>query len=122
MIERDFKVYISIPIAGYHREEQKQMAHEAAMWLEARGLTAVNPFDNGLTEHDERHKHMAKDIEMLLSCDAIMPVGRWQESRGCKAEMLVAQETCKTIIFSPEWTKFHEQVRGWTVNQDCDLV
>ena len=79
-MERDFKVYISIPIAGYHREEQKQMAHEAAMWLEARGLTAVNPFDNGLTENEERHKHMAKDIEMLLSCDAIMPVGRWQES------------------------------------------
>lgn len=121
-MNNELRVYISLPITGRNKEYQKKLAHDAAMWLEARGMTAVNPFDNGVPEGEERQVHMAKDFEILLGCDAIMPVGHWEMSPGCRAEMLVAQETCKTVILSPNWAKFRQLVEVKPVSEKGQYV
>ena len=95
------KVYISIPIARYDYEAQKKIADKAKEWLERNSMEAVSPFENGLNKTALRHEHMQRDIQMLLECDAIMPIGSWQSSRGCKLEMEIAKQTDKTMILAP---------------------
>lgn len=84
------KIYLSAPISGYDLEERKERFMEMEVKLRGRGFDVCNPmgkhWESGLTTYD----YMRKDIEMLLSCDAILLMDGWNRSAGCKCELDVA--------------------------------
>lgn len=88
--ERRKKIYLSLPISGYDLNERRSAAEKKRRELEALGFEVVNPLDNGLSADAGTHAHMRRDIELLLSCDAIYMMERWLHSAGCKCEFDVA--------------------------------
>lgn len=83
------RVYISGPITGI--EQLNRPAFEqAAIKLQAAGLTAVNPHDNGQPEWAPWQTHMRADLKILVDCDALVLLQGWEKSKGAKLERLVA--------------------------------
>lgn len=84
------RVYLSAPISGYDLAERKHTFAAMEKKLRVRGYDVCNPmgtqWESGLTAHD----YMRKDIEMLLTCDAIMLMDGWNKSAGCHTELCVA--------------------------------
>ena len=85
------KIYISIPITGKDIEEQRKKAQEAERRIYKLGHLPLTPFSvtapSGLGEKETYAYYMGRDIEMLLSCDAVyMADKKWGKSRGCSIE------------------------------------
>lgn len=86
------KVYISGPISGYDLEERKATFAKTADQLSKLGFWPVNPFDNGLADSATHQEHMKADLKMLLSCDMIYMLPKWEGSWGARLEFVVAVE------------------------------
>lgn len=90
------RIYISIPISNHDLATQRAKAAEIAEKIKALGHEPVNPFDTPLAppEWSERKKYayyMGEDIKRLLTCDAVYFCKFWPSSKGCTAEMHIAQ-------------------------------
>jgi nucleoside 2-deoxyribosyltransferase len=83
------KVYISGPITGLPALN-KPAFDAAADTLRAQGLQAVNPHDNGVPPAEAWDKHMRADIKLLMDCDAVVLLQGWENSRGARIEMRLA--------------------------------
>jgi len=65
--------------------------HEAARRLRGDGVIVVNPAEAFDGDSSRRFKeYLRRDIELVLTCDAIIFLAGWRESRGAKAEAHVA--------------------------------
>lgn len=84
------RIYLSLPVSNYDLDERRATAGQKKRELEALGFEVITPFDNGLPADAGTHAHMRRDIELLLSCDAIYMMERWLHSAGCKCEFDVA--------------------------------
>ena len=84
------RIYLSLPISGYDIAERRATALAKKEELEKSGWSVVNPLENGLPVDAGTRTHMKRDIELLLTCDAIYLMGRWNHSAGCQTEFLVA--------------------------------
>ena len=84
------RVYISAPISGYDLEERRKTFADMEQRLTAKGYEVCNPMKNGLPDESPTQAHMKRDIEMLLTCDAILLLNGWNRSAGCKCELDVA--------------------------------
>ena len=84
------RVYISGPITN--NPNYISMFHQAEKELSYIGYKAVNPvkISERLGPDATHETYMKKDIEALLSCDAIMFLPGWEESEGCRLEKEVA--------------------------------
>ena len=102
------RIYISGPISGHDIEERRQAFKEKEWMLEAQGYEAINPMENGLPAEASTHKHMKRDIGLLMTCDMIYMMRRWTHSKGCKVEFDVATSIGLPVLFeeSGELIKF----------------
>lgn len=95
------RIYISLPITGHDIEKVRLRAKKYADILKSIGWNPVTPFDV-CPELDKQYSYyMGKDIEALLECDAIYMTSGWGNSKGCRAELAVAQVYNKEIITDP---------------------
>ena len=84
------RVYISGPIKGYGLDERKKTFLKKQRKLIRGGLTAVNPFENGVPDYYPDEYHLREDLKLLLRCDAILMLDGWEKSVGARLELLVA--------------------------------
>jgi hypothetical protein len=84
-------LYLSGPMSGLP-EMNFPMFNAAAAGLRRLGYTVFNPAetDGGDTSQSYAH-YMRKDIEALLSVDAVVVLPGWQKSRGAILEVSVAK-------------------------------
>lgn len=92
------RVYISLPIAHYDLEERKEYAQRVEDML-SHFYSVVNPLKNGLPEDADWKVHMRKDIQDLLTCDAIFMCNGWETSVGCKLEFDVATSCGLEVLY-----------------------
>lgn len=97
------KMYISLPITGREEKERREYAERIIAMIEHTwpDYEIVNPLDNKLGYSVHWSKHMRKDIEMLIGCDAIYMCKDWQWSHGCKLEHDIAT-SCGLEVFYHE--------------------
>lgn len=92
------KVYISGKISGLPMEEVREKFAHAEELLLKTGFEVVNPLKNGLAPEDAWIRHLAKDLELLHSCDAIYMLDDWHESKGAQHEHDFALREGKCIL------------------------
>ena len=87
------RIYISFPISHYDLEERRAYSQKVEDMLKSFYAEVVNPLKNGIDAEEHWSVHMKKDIQDLLTCDAIFMCRDWECSKGCKLEHDVAT-TC----------------------------
>ena len=92
------RVYISLPISHYDLEERREYAQRVEDML-SHFYSVVNPLKNGLPEDADWKVHMRKDIQDLLTCDAIFMCNGWEMSSGCKLEFDVATSCGLEVLY-----------------------
>lgn len=93
------RVYLSGPISGYDLDSRKEEFRRVAYLLEAKGYKVSNPMDNGVPDDAPTKEHMKADILMLLKCDAIYMMSRWNHSAGCLTEFHIATAIGLDVYF-----------------------
>lgn len=99
------KVYISGQITGLDYKVASEHFNAVADKLREAGHEAVNPIDicpapAGDCTDWSWEQCMVKDIEALLSCNAIFMLGNWRDSRGARIEHYISSETNKKIYYA----------------------
>lgn len=100
--EENKKIYVSLPISGYDLDERREAARRAVDALVANGYkreNIMNPMENGLPADAGTFAHMRRDFEILLRCDAIIFLDRWNHSAGCLTELHVATAIGLEVYF-----------------------
>lgn len=92
------KTYISGKITGLTSKEVKKNFNEAEELLNSWGMSPVNPLKNGLCRSECWERHMIRDIEMLMECDAILLLDNWIDSKGARIEKYIAEEKGMIIL------------------------
>lgn len=90
--------------------EARQKFEDAQALLDDIGFEAINPMKHGLPDESTWEKHMVKDIELLLSCDAIYMMDNWIDSKGASIEYDIANRLGKDIWFESNVQKDNKQV------------
>lgn len=93
------RIYVSGKISGLPFDEVRERFADATELLDEIGFESVNPLEKGLPQDAPWEKHMVKDIELLLSCDAIYMMDNWTDSVGAGIEYDIAMRTGKDIWF-----------------------
>lgn len=92
------KLYISLPISGRDLDGVKRRANTIKDLVESDEYVPITPFDICPDNTLPYSELMGRDIAGLLECDAILFDYDWNESRGCRAEMAIAQIYNKRIF------------------------
>ncbi|HOG36782.1 MAG TPA: DUF4406 domain-containing protein [Paludibacteraceae bacterium] len=87
---RKLKIYISGPMSGMPKLNIAAF-ETIKKALETIGADVYTPHQNGLPKDATYNEHLVRDIELLLSCDAIYQLQGWQESTGAQIEMFIAK-------------------------------
>ena len=77
----------------------KSKFRDAAVALMNQGHDVVTPFDNCLSADAPYEKHLAADIMLLATCNAIYMLPDWRSSHGARLELHYAEYTGKEIIY-----------------------
>ena len=99
------KIYISGPISGHRIEERIKTFQQAEEMLIAAGYEVKNPFKNGLPQSASTNEHMRADLKMLLECDEIFMLDKWNHSAGRFVEFAVAVSAGCRVTFSENISK-----------------
>lgn len=84
-------VYISGPMTGRPGYNYAAFREAAERWRRA-GWTVCNPAENFNGRDDlPRQDYMRADVALLPQCSAIALLPGWEESRGARMELLIAQ-------------------------------
>ena len=108
------RIYISLPISGHELEERKkkaaQMKDQVIQAVKTNKLAYISKNSKvvSLTENNTvvvtpfeivpdasymtYEQVMAKDLEVLMTCDIVVFARHWQYSKGCRIEFAVARE------------------------------
>ena len=108
------RIYISLPISGCNLEERKKKAAQMkdqvmqavktnklayiskngkAVSLTESNTIVITPFEIVPDATDMTYEQvMAKDLEVLMTCDIVVFARHWQYSKGCRIEFAVARE------------------------------
>ena len=108
------RIYISLPISGCNLEERKKKAAQMkdkvmqavktnklayiskngkAVSLTESNTVVITPFEIVPDATDMTYEQvMAKDLEVLMTCDIVVFARHWQYSKGCRIEFAVARE------------------------------
>lgn len=111
-------VYIAGPYRGTSYWQQVLHIREAeAAGLEVwkRGMVALVPHLN--TAHFQGELPdavwLAGDLELMARCDAVLMVGKWDESQGAMKEYMVALEADQPVFYNlnalQEWAQKGEE-------------
>lgn len=96
------RIYISGKVTGIPIGVARERFAKAQSFLEDVGFDVVNPMRNGLPTSEPWERHIAKDIELLLPCDAVYMLDGWRLSRGARIEYDIAVETDKYVLFESQ--------------------
>lgn len=108
------RIYISLPISGFNLEERKKKAAQMkdqvmqavktnklayiskngkAVSLTESNTVVITPFEIVPDATDMTYEQvMAKDLEVLMTCDIVVFARHWQYSKGCRIEFAVTRE------------------------------
>lgn len=95
------RIYVSGKITGLQHEVAKEYFDQVTKQLRSAGHEAVNPME--VCPYNPEwtwEQYMAKDIEVLLGCEAIFMLGNWRDSKGARIEHYIASETHKKIYYA----------------------
>ena len=109
IIQMKKKIYISGPISGYDIEERRETFATAKKFLEIEGYEVCNPLENGLPSDADTHQHMRADLKMLVQCDEIFLLNKWNHSAGCFVEFMVAVAIGCKLRFCDMFTSIPER-------------
>ena len=101
-MEKPKKIYLSLPISGYDLDERRETALSMEVRLRGAGYDVFNPMENGLPPTATTNEHMKRDLEALLTCDAIFLMRGWNRSAGCKCELDVAVAIGIDVMFEEQ--------------------
>ena len=100
------KIYLSGKITGLPLDEAQRIFNQAEEFVKGQlgdiypDIEVINPMKEvPFKEGFEREDYMAKDIMILLQCDAIYMLPGWQESKGARLEHKIAFEAKKALMF-----------------------
>lgn len=87
------RLYISGPMTGWADYNYPAFA-EAASVLRAAGYDVASPHETDFTDTPEIERtwdfYMRRAIALMLTCDAVAVLPRWQHSRGAALEVHIA--------------------------------
>ncbi|MDD3479980.1 MAG: DUF4406 domain-containing protein [Paludibacteraceae bacterium] len=111
------KIYISGPMTG--KADYNRPAFETACQaLDLLGFEPVNPHNNGLPQSASYNEHLVKDIEILLTCDAIYLINGWTDSDGAQIECFVADNRgLRVFSYHTPVEMLHEYVTDFAHKQ-----
>ena len=95
------RVYISGKITGDNYAEVVEKFADAEAQISDLQYFPINPIKNGLPPIATWDEHMVKDIELLLTCDAIYMLTDWEESKGARIEHFIAAEKGMELWYQP---------------------
>lgn len=84
------KVYIIGAVSGLEREAVVAKFDKAAQALKGAGMLPVNPVEVVQPETGWNDA-MRQCIKTMLTCDAVLLLPDWQESRGATLEVMIAR-------------------------------
>ncbi|KAA6327434.1 Chromosomal replication initiator protein DnaA [termite gut metagenome] len=93
------QIYISGKISGLPLQKAKDKFQSAQELLEDLGLEVINPLNNGLNPNHDWKKQFVRNIENLLSCQAIYLLKDWTDSKRARIEKNMADEWGMDIWF-----------------------
>jgi hypothetical protein len=94
------KLYISGPMTGYPECNYPAFNAAAKEWR-ALGWEVINPAENfGGDTTLPRHIYMRRDLEQLLSVDAVACLPNWRGSNGALLEVQIARELGLPVFHS----------------------
>lgn len=96
------QIYISGKITGMCEVESEKKFSGAEELLNALGLKPINPLKNGLPRSASWNDHMARDIQILSTCEAIFMLDNWRESKGARIEYEFAVGAGKDVLFEKQ--------------------
>ena len=94
------KVYISGKITG--TTDYLERFAQAETRLRVQGFEVVNPakeLDKLPKDSTTWRQYMGEAFKLLMECDAIYMLDGWQESKGARLELFVADRTGMTFIY-----------------------
>lgn len=94
------KIYIAGPITGREKEEAFEHFERAENDLLRLGFDPVNPMKK-VSEQEGKTwaEYMKEDIPLLVACDAVLMLDRWQGSPGATLEHHIAKELGLYIVY-----------------------
>lgn len=102
------RVYLSGKISGLPYEEAFAAFEQTETFLHDIGFDeVVNPMKHGSPKECSWEEHFAKDIALLMACDAIFLMDNWTDSLEACIEFDVANRLCKLVYFQNNSTKKH---------------
>ena len=94
------RVYLSGPITGMRDKNRKAFAKAAEVLRKTFNVERViNPHDIVLEGSPTWEDHMKADIREMLTCDTVVLLDGWSESRGAKLEEYVARRLGMRLIW-----------------------
>lgn len=93
------RVYISGKITGLNYSKVEGYFSGAEAFLLSMGHEPINPLNNGLLRTSTWERHMVKDIELLMTCEAIFLLGNWVFSKGARIEKYIADEMGLKVMY-----------------------
>ena len=96
------RVYISGDTTNDNREAIHSKFEEAEKSLKDLGLFPINPLKNDLPNTATWEDHMVKNIELLLTCSAILLLPGWSTSPGSRVEACIANAKQMDQLFLTE--------------------
>lgn len=91
------RVYISGPMTGlpnYNFDEFNRVAE----LLRFEGYNVVNPADHGVIPGWEWKDYLKLDIKDMLGCNIVATLEGWEESRGARLEVHIAEQLHMKVV------------------------
>lgn len=92
------KLYLSGPMTGIENYNHEVFDRVAAEFRQV-GFQVCSPaefFDGDITR--ERHEYMREAFKYLLEADTVVILPGWEESKGARLEIMVAQELGLNLV------------------------
>lgn len=96
------RIYISGPMTGLP-DNNYPAFHAAAKKLRAMGYDVVNPAENGLPKDTTWQAHMRADIMAMMTCNEVVCLPEWSDSRGAIIEVQLAISVGIKVSMSVEY-------------------
>ncbi len=93
------RIYISGAVTGQNRRATERKFAMAERYIKALGFFPVNPLKNGLPRSATWEQHMKRDLAMLATCEKVLMLPDWEDSRGARRELKEAVRLGKKIAF-----------------------
>lgn len=111
--------YLSGPVSGYpdnNREQFTRVAHQ----LRECGYDIVSPLEFGEIPGLSWASYLREDIKVLMTCDGVVTLPGWQESRGATLEVHIAHALGMQVL--PLAAALAARSTVTTKTRDCACV